>query len=125
MERVLVVDDDRGVKRGVSMMLRHEGYQVDEASDGQEALDLLSRVVYNLVITDLYMPRLGGIELLSWVRAHAPNTQCLVMTSHPDSDVMLRARKLTRGNVLSKPFSLAAMETAIKHLLMGSDDLLN
>ena len=70
--KILVVDDEQGLCAGVQEALRREGYVVDATTDAPAALKLTEERLYNLVISDIKMPGLSGLELLTQVRAHEP-----------------------------------------------------
>ena len=69
MEKILVVDDEQGLRDVLSIMLKRAGYAVTAASDGDEAIAQVQKEIFDLVITDLKMPRVGGLEVLKAVKA--------------------------------------------------------
>jgi CheY-like chemotaxis protein len=103
---VLVVDDDRGVRRLTARMLRGEGYQVLEAESGEEALRLLeSDPGINLVVTDIVMPEMHGLDLADLALAKIPHLKIVLMTGHaPELTSQLDVRA-SRLPVLLKPFT--------------------
>src|ERR1035441_10759256 len=80
--KILVVDDEQGLCAGVQEALRREGYMVDAMTDAPAALKLTEERLYNLVISDIKMPGLSGLELLSRVRAHSRDTLIILMTAY-------------------------------------------
>jgi len=105
LERVLVVDDEEGIRSFIGEVLRGEGYQVTLAADGQEAVDLLDGHSFHLMISDLKMPRLDGMELLRKVRAEQPEMEVIVLTAHGTVESAVEAMRLGAFDYLQKPLS--------------------
>lgn len=101
---ILVVDDQRNMRMTTAIVLRQEGYHVIEASDGQEALRLLERAPVDLVLTDLRMEPLSGLDVLRRVFEVAPMARVIVMTAYGTVDSAVDAMKLGATDYLSKPF---------------------
>lgn len=80
MARILIADDERIVRDLLRTVLEHDGHTVDEATDGQEALDAHARSAYDVVIVDLIMPRKNGLDTVLGLRAQRPETRIIVMT---------------------------------------------
>ena len=95
MERILVVDDDRGMQDVLDIMLSRAGYQVATADDGAAALDLVRKKTFDLVITDLKMPRVDGIDLLKGVKESAPGTAVCTTATSPASGSACSASSAT------------------------------
>ncbi len=89
--RILVVDDESNVLLTMTSILRQEGYQVDAADGGEPALAAIHERFYDLVLTDLNMPRVDGMQVLAEVRKRSPNTVTLVITGYGSLDSALRA----------------------------------
>jgi len=105
LERVLVVDDEEGIRSFIGEVLGGEGYQVTLAADGEKAVELLSRLNFHLVISDLKMPRLDGMELLRKVHAEQPETEVIMLTAHATVESAVEAMKLGAFDYLQKPLS--------------------
>jgi DNA-binding NtrC family response regulator len=86
-EKILLVDDNRKHLRNIAQFLRAEGYEVDEALDGNEAAEHLVSGSYDLVVSDLVMPGTNGLGLLQKKRHVAPHTPALIMSSFQDIDL--------------------------------------
>ena len=86
MEKILVVDDERGLREVLSIMLKRAGYTVTEASDGEEAIGHINKEIFDLVITDLRMPKADGMAVLKAVNSPSPETVVLVITACPTAD---------------------------------------
>jgi len=100
--RILVVDDEPGQRQFVGGALARE-YEVVTAADGREASELLSARSFSLVITDERMPDMGGIELIRWMREHAPETPVIVLTAYGSVETAVEAIKLGAEEYLTKP----------------------
>ena len=103
--RVLVVDDEAPVRRLISTVVRGAGCDVSEAPDGQAALEVLAQASFDLVITDLLMPRKGGLALLEECRALYPDTDIVVLTGHGTIQSAVQAIRLGADDYISKPFA--------------------
>jgi len=107
--RILVVDDEPVVRRSCERILTPEGYAVESASNGNEAIGKLGKDGYDLVITDLKMPDIDGIELIRWIRNSKPDTGIVVITGYPSQESIKEALSLRILDYLPKPFSPALL----------------
>ncbi|RNC68632.1 MAG: diguanylate cyclase [Desulfuromonadales bacterium] len=105
MERILVVEDDRFFRQMYADLLMEEGYTVDTVSSGAEALELLGENDYQLVITDLVMPGMGGIEVLSRVKQQIPTVDVILVTGHANLESAILALKNGARDYILKPFN--------------------
>ena len=104
MLRVLVVDDDQGLRFSVRETLAQTGqFEIEEAFDGVNAMEKVKAAHFDLVILDVDMPRMGGIETLKAIKEHDPSTTVLIMTAYATIDDAVRAVKEGAYNYLSKP----------------------
>jgi two-component system response regulator PilR (NtrC family) len=94
MEKILVVDDERSMRELLELVLKREGYSVYTAENGTRALDLVRQNVYDLLISDVKMPDINGIELLERVREISPETMVIMITAFATVDTARRAFKL-------------------------------
>lgn len=90
-ETILVVDDDEDILELIERHLSNKGYEVLTAYDGEQALPLLEKVKFDLVITDLKMPRMDGMELLRRVKEKDPNIEVVILTGHGTMDSVVEA----------------------------------
>ena len=102
--RILVIDDELGMREGCRRALVPQGHHVDTAADGEEGLQKVLSAPYDLVLLDVRMPKIGGMELLGKIRAHDPNIVCIVITGYASIDLAIQAIKYGAYNFLSKPF---------------------
>ncbi len=105
-ETILVVDDEAGIRDSVRGVLADEGYRVLEAEDGRGALQLIASERPRLVILDIWMPEMDGIELLRHIRDSDPSTQVIVISGHGNIETAVTATKLGAFDFIEKPFSL-------------------
>jgi two-component system response regulator FlrC len=105
MARILVSDDEAGIREFLVDALEMEGHEVDQAANGEEAIAALNQRNYSLVITDLSMPGIGGMEVLAWVRREQPEVEVIVLTAHGTVDNAVKAMKLGAFEFLQKPMS--------------------
>ncbi len=114
-KHILVVDDDHSILDCIRMSLSSEtDYRVQVVNDPVEALDLVRSKDYNLVISDIQMPGLSGLELLETVVNHDPNLPVILMTGEGDPEKMRRAIQLGAFDFLRKPFEIAELHVAVK-----------
>jgi response regulator RpfG family c-di-GMP phosphodiesterase len=104
LAHVLIVDDERGIREILSDFLELEGYSVVTAGDGVEALEVLSSEPVDLVLTDMKMPRMGGIELLEQIRDEHPRLVTLLMTGYGTVETAIEAMKAGAFDYVLKPF---------------------
>ncbi len=108
MARILVVDDEEGIREFIAEALEDDGHVAVRAADGGEAAGLLAKRSFDLVITDLRMPQLDGMELLRRIRAEQPETEVIVLTAHGTVATAVEAIKAGAFDYLQKPISSPA-----------------
>ncbi|MBI2467025.1 MAG: sigma-54-dependent Fis family transcriptional regulator [Candidatus Rokubacteria bacterium] len=114
---VLVADDDAGMRESVCRALRREGFQVLAAEDGAAALETLRRGCVDLLVADLRMPGLDGLELLRAARLVAPETEALLISGHGTVEEAVEAMKEGAYDFLTKPFDRAALVRTVRQAL--------
>lgn len=105
MGRILVVDDEEGVRTFVAESLERKGHVVVQAADGESALGLARGSSFDLVITDLRMPGMGGIQLLQTLRAEQPEVEVVVLTAHGNVTTAVEAMREGAFDFVQKPIS--------------------
>jgi len=93
MAKILVVDDDRGMREFLDIMLTREGYDVKSAGDGKEALTLCGKHTFDLVVTDLKMPKVNGIDFLKGIKEISPETMVILITAYASGETAVAAMK--------------------------------
>jgi DNA-binding NtrC family response regulator len=102
--RVLVVDDERDLAESCAFFLRRAGYSVAVANSGEAALAALERDGFALVVTDLKMPRMSGLQLLAAIKQRDPDVEVVVITGFPEVETAVEAMKLGALDYVTKPF---------------------
>jgi CheY-like chemotaxis protein len=113
LSRVLVADDEPLVRRWVQRVLTDAGYEVVGVEDGQAALEELERAAYDVLLSDITMPRLNGMALLVASIERDPSVPVILMTGAPDFEVVERAEKAGVAQLLMKPMPSAAIAYAV------------
>jgi two-component system, NtrC family, response regulator AtoC len=111
--RILIVDDEPSIRRVLAAHLRRDGLQVDAAEHGGQAIELLEAQPYHLLVTDLQMPEIGGLELLAWCRAELPELPVIIITAFGTVHSAVEALKLGAHDYITKPFDLTELRNVI------------
>mgnify|MGYP001256773884 CR=1 FL=1 len=119
MARILTVDDSKSIRQMVAFTLRDAGHDVTEAEDGQQALDLAQRQAFDLVLSDINMPRLDGIALIRALRALPAFkfTPILTLTTESSNDRKLEGKAAGATGWIVKPFDPEKLLATIKKVL--------
>ena len=115
--RILVVDDESSARSALSELLREEGYEVQSAADGYKALGRVDQWEPDVVITDVKMPALGGIELMTKLREQYPDVAVIVMTAFGSVEGAVEAIQLGADDYLSKPVHLPQLLMVLRRVL--------
>ena len=116
--RILVVDDDPGMRLAMVETLKRKKYQVDQAESGEDGLAMAGKHIYQALITDLRMPGLTGIELLSAVKQRCPATEVILVTAYGAVSTAVEAMKAGAYDFLQKPFSTSDLEQIVYNALV-------
>jgi two-component system response regulator PilR (NtrC family) len=117
VEKILVVDDEQSLREVLSIMLKRTGYAVTSVADGEEAIELLNRDIFDLVITDLRMPKIDGLEVLRAAKSASPETVVLIITAFASADSAVEAMKQGAYDYLTKPFQVDEVQLIIRNAL--------
>lgn len=120
--RILVVEDEPVVVEVVERYLRRDGYQVEVATDGLAALDAFARLRPHLVVLDLMLPRLGGMEVCQRIRASGGSTPILMLTARGDEIDRIAGFEVGADDYMAKPFSPRELVMRVKAILRRSFD---
>jgi two-component system response regulator PilR (NtrC family) len=112
-----VVDDEESIREFLEIMLRKEGYEVTCAEDGQKALDTIKKKSFDLVISDLQMPNMTGIELLRQVKDQYPELLFMMITAFGTTETAVEAMKLGAYDYITKPFKIDEVRINIANAL--------
>ena len=117
-DRILVVDDEEVICSILARRLTREGYSCVTANNGKEALNHFYKDSFSLIISDIKMPEMDGIELLKKVKAMHPNMLVIIVTAYPEIDLALEAMRLGAYDLIIKPadLELVALSVALDEL---------
>ncbi len=118
--RVLVVEDDAVLADGLACSLKQAGYAVDWTGDGEEARHILRVQDYDLLVLDLTLPGMDGLELLSHIRKNRARIPVLIITARSEVDDRIRGLDLGADDYLTKPFELGEFDARVRALLRRS-----
>lgn len=110
MPKVMVVEDEGDVRNLYSVILRASGYEVVEAIDGQDALEKFQQSPCDMVVTDMNMPRMSGLELIKALRVNYPKVHIILITGYGTSEIEKRAFELGSNEYIPKPFEIADLQ---------------
>lgn len=119
--RILIVDDELSMREFLSILVEGEGYEAVVAAHAEEALSQLEDGVFDLVISDVQMPGLNGIELLARIKSMSPDTAVLMMTAFSAAEQAVDAMKLGAYDYISKPFKVEEIKVLIRNALEKTD----
>ncbi len=121
MAKILIVDDEVPIRRTLRDILEFEGYEVDEASDGLECVAKVQKEKYDVIITDIKMPRMDGIEALERLQILSPETPVIMVSGHGTIDTAVEAVKKGAFDFISKPPDLNRMLITVRNALDRSE----
>jgi signal transduction histidine kinase len=113
---ILLVDDEEDIRDVLRLALTDAGYAVVEAENGQQALDLFLKKRPPIVVTDIKMPVMDGIQLLRRIKREVPETEVIMITGHGDMDLAIRSLKYEATDFITKPIHVDALEIALKRV---------
>ena len=122
MKKILVVEDDRAIRLLLTQLMKTAGYSVDSASDGQEGLEKLKKKKYDLMLLDVWMPRMNGLEVLAKLRDEPSRPKVIVMTADNTPETLLTAVKEQAYHYLPKPFQPKVLEELVRRALEAKGD---
>ena len=117
MTQILIVDDEKNIRESLKGILQDEGFQVDNAKDGQSAIAMVQEERPDLVLLDIWMPGLDGIETLKKMRELHPDLQIIMMSGHATIETAVTATKLGAYDFVEKPLSLEKLLVCIHNAL--------
>jgi len=125
--RILIVDDEAGVRKVLAQVLQEDGFQTTQATDGRMAMKQFEEDPFPLVITDIVMPELDGIELLQGIKQLNPATQVIIITSYASVETAVEALRCGAYDYLFKPFEnldlvSAAVRRAVERIELESEN---
>ncbi len=117
MSKILIIDDEPGIRTVLSDIIKDENHQVLTGGDGFEGLAILKEESIDLVILDVWLPNMGGIDVLKEIKKEYPNIEVIMISGHANIDIAVKAVKLGAYDFLEKPLSLDKIINLIKNAL--------
>lgn len=112
--RILVVDDEEGMREFLGILLQKEGYEVATAKSGEEAISILGKKAFDLIITDLKMSRMSGLDLLRRIKELDPQMGVVLITAYASTDTAVDAMKGGAFDYIAKPFDVEEMKQVVR-----------
>ena len=119
-KQILVVDDEERIRQSLNGVLKDEGYDVEEAKDGVQALKRVESDPPDVVLLDIWMPGMDGIETLERIKTQTPNLPVIMISGHANIELAVKATKLGAYDFIEKPLSLEKVLLAVNHALLYS-----
>jgi two-component system, NtrC family, nitrogen regulation response regulator NtrX len=117
MPKILIIDDEKAIRRTIKEILEFEKYNVDEAEDGQQGLDMALKGNYDVILSDIKMPKLDGTELLTKLMAHGTESSLIMMSGHGNIETAVDAVKKGAFDYLAKPIDLNRLLVTIRNAM--------
>ncbi len=119
LDKIIVVDDEMGICQNVEKILAKSKYEVVHAQSAQEALERMARESFSLLISDIVMPEMNGLELLKLVKKEWPLTKAIMMTAYASTDTAMKAIRLGALDYIPKPFTPGELRETVRKALAG------
>jgi two-component system response regulator PilR (NtrC family) len=119
--RILIVDDEESIREFLEIMLKKEGFEITTAEDGSRAIDLLKKKTFDMIISDLQMPNVSGMELLKHVKEIYPEVVFMMITAFGSTEIAVEAMKLGAYDYLTKPFKLDEVRMNVNNALRSQN----
>jgi signal transduction histidine kinase len=113
---ILLVDDEEDIRDVLSVSITDMGYAVHEAETGEQAIGIFRQIDPPIVMTDIKMPGMDGIELLQKIKRENPDTEVVMITGHGDMDLAIKSLKFEATDFITKPINVEALEIALKRV---------
>ena len=121
MKKILVIDDETIVRRSCERTLTPEGYEVISTASGREGIELLEKEPFAIVLLDLKMPDMDGIEVLKKIKERWPDTKVIMITGYSTVETAVQALRLGAYNHIEKPFTPNTLLAAVKEVFETAD----
>jgi DNA-binding response OmpR family regulator len=117
MAEILVVDDDPQTQEDIAEMLSKEGYNLTTVGSGEEALKMIREKDFDVVLTDLMMPGISGMDVLREIKKIKPRTRVIIITAFATIESAVEAMKMGASDYISKPFKINEVQVTVKRAL--------
>ncbi|MFD1708720.1 response regulator [Siminovitchia sediminis] len=122
MEKVLIVDDQFGIRTLLDEVLQKEGYEIFQAANGLQALDVTEKHDPDLVLLDMKIPGMDGLEILSKLKEIKADIKVIIMTAYGEKDLIEKTKELGALAHFSKPFDIDEIRSAVRKYLFQPSD---
>src|SRR5579862_9382928 len=112
---ILIVDDERGIRESLGALLRDEGYDAESVGSGEECLERLDRRNFDLVLLDVWLPKMDGMETLASIQERDQAPIVVMISGHGNIETAVRATKLGAFDFIEKPLSIEKIVLVVKH----------
>jgi Response regulator receiver domain. len=117
-KKILIVDDQFGIRLLLIELFQREGYRLYQADDGKKALEIAEREKPDLVLLDIKIPGMDGVEILRRLKASQPSIRVIVMTAYGELDIIEEVMKLGALTFFAKPFDINELKETVNQLLV-------
>jgi DNA-binding response OmpR family regulator len=121
MSQVLIVDDERSVRNVMRRFLEADGHEVSVAEHGEDAFKLITENRFDLVVTDIFMPKVDGVDLLKRIKQVSPQVPVILVSGNPTLDTAIKAVKLGASDYMVKPFTESEFLSSVHRVAMAAD----
>ena len=119
--RILIVDDEPNIRQGLAEALQDQGYEIEQAASGEAALELLKTKPFDLVLVDLVMEEMDGIEVLREINRQWPQTEVVIITAHGTIETAVKALKEGAYDYLTKPINVKRFRSYVHNILRAQE----
>ncbi len=120
LSQILIIDDEANNREALSMLLTHAGYEVESADSGEKALEIMKKTPFEIVITDLFLPGVSGIDILKKVKEDSPYTNVILITGNASAETAVEAMKEGAFDYITKPFNIEKLKVLVAKALEKS-----
>jgi two-component system nitrogen regulation response regulator NtrX len=117
MAKILIIDDEKSIRKTLREILEYENFKVDEAADGQEGMGMIQKEKYDIILCDIKMPKVDGLELLAKVQAQHPDTPIVMISGHGNIETAVEAVKKGAFDFIQKPLDLNRLLVTIRNAM--------
>ena len=121
MKNILIIEDEKEIRDGLAEVLEDAGFAVDSADNGQQGLDKIKKKDFDIVLTDLIMPVVDGMEVLRETKRIKPHTRIILITAFATVDNAVEAMKAGASDYITKPFRIDEVQTKIRRVLAEAE----
>ncbi|SNQ61597.1 sigma-54-dependent transcriptional regulator [Candidatus Methanoperedens nitratireducens] len=121
MKNILIIEDEKEIRDGLVEVLEDAGFAVDSADNGEQGLEKIAKKDFDIVVTDLIMPVVGGMEVLRETKHIKPRTRVILITAFATVDNAVEAMKAGASDYITKPFRIDEVQTKIRKVLAEAE----